>query len=67
MAEKLPDWAVDEQLPDWAAEPDVPDWAKDESTPTIKPTITGSKGGNAALASLLSSLAGLGLITDSTT
>lgn len=29
-----------------------------------KPTITGSRGGNAALASLLTALAGLGLITD---
>ena len=33
----------------------------------VKPTITGSRGGNAALASLLTALAGLGLITDSTT
>lgn len=32
-----------------------------------KPTITGSRGGNAALASLLSALATLGLLTDSTT
>lgn len=32
-----------------------------------KPTITGSRAGNAALASLLTGLAGLGLITDSTT
>jgi hypothetical protein len=32
-----------------------------------KPTITGSKGGNAALASLLTALANLGVITDSTT
>ncbi len=31
-----------------------------------KPTITGSKGGNAALADLLTKLAALGLITDST-
>ena len=30
-----------------------------------KPTVTGSRGGNAALASLLTALAGLGLITDS--
>lgn len=36
-------------------------------TPVAKPTITGSKGGNAALASLLTALADLGLITDSTT
>lgn len=33
----------------------------------VKPTITGSRAGNAALASLLTSLASLGLITDSTT
>jgi hypothetical protein len=32
-----------------------------------KPTITGSRGGNAALASLLTALASYGLITDSTT
>jgi hypothetical protein len=32
-----------------------------------KPTVTGSKGGNAALASLLTALANIGLITDSTT
>lgn len=32
-----------------------------------KPTVTGSRGGNAALASLLTALASLGLITDSTT
>lgn len=32
-----------------------------------KPTITGSRGGNAALAALLTALASLGLITDSTT
>lgn len=31
-----------------------------------KPTVTGSKGGNAALGSLISALASLGLITDST-
>ena len=36
-------------------------------TPAAKPTITGSRGGNAALASLLTALAGLGLLTDSTT
>lgn len=35
--------------------------------PTGRPDITGSKGGNAALASLLTALAGMGLITDSTT
>lgn len=32
-----------------------------------KPTVTGSRGGNAALASLLTGLAALGLITDSST
>ncbi len=37
------------------------------ATGTGKPTITGSKGGNAALASLLTALAGFGLIVDSTT
>lgn len=35
-------------------------------TPTAKPAITGSRGGNAALADLLTKLALLGLITDST-
>ena len=33
----------------------------------VKPAVTGSKGGNAALGSLLTALASLGLITDSTT
>ena len=37
------------------------------ATPVAKPTITGSKGGNVALASLLTHLAALGLVTDSTT
>jgi len=37
------------------------------TTPIAKPTVTGSKGGNAALASLITALANLGLITDSTT
>lgn len=37
------------------------------STPAAKPTVTGSRGGNAALASLLTALATLGLITDSST
>jgi len=37
------------------------------STPIAKPAITGSRGANAALASLLTSLASYGLITDSTT
>jgi hypothetical protein len=32
-----------------------------------RPTVTGSRGGNAALASLLSALANLGLIRDTTT
>lgn len=32
-----------------------------------KPTVTGAKGGNAALGSLLTALSGLGIITDSTT
>ena len=34
---------------------------------TTRPTITGSRGGNAALTSLLTALSALGLITDSTT
>jgi hypothetical protein len=34
---------------------------------TAKPTVTGAKGGNAALASLMTALAGFGLVTDSTT
>lgn len=37
------------------------------ASPQAKPTVTGSRGGNAALASLLTGLATLGLITDSTT
>jgi hypothetical protein len=37
------------------------------ANPAAKPTVTGSRGGNAALASLLTALATLGLITDSTT
>ena len=36
-------------------------------TPVIRPDITGSRGGNVALADLLTSLDGLGIITDSTT
>lgn len=36
-------------------------------TPASRPTVTGSRGGNAALASLLTGLAGLGLIVDSST
>ena len=35
--------------------------------PAAKPTVTGSRGGNAALQSLLTELATLGLITDSST
>jgi hypothetical protein len=35
--------------------------------PTTKPTVSGAKGGNAALTSLCSALATLGLITNSTT
>lgn len=37
------------------------------ATAVARPTITGSRGGSAALASLLTALANLGLITDSTT
>lgn len=37
------------------------------TAPIAKPTITGSRGGNAALASLLTALASYGLLTDSTT
>ncbi|MFE3762260.1 hypothetical protein ACFXPI_10905 [Streptomyces sp. NPDC059104] len=37
------------------------------ATAVTKPVVTGAKGGNAALASLLTALATLGLITDSTT
>lgn len=37
------------------------------TAPAVKPTVTGSRGGNAALASALTALASLGLITDSTT
>lgn len=36
------------------------------ASPVSKPTVTGSRGGNAALQSLLTQLATLGLITDST-
>ncbi len=35
------------------------------ATPAAKPAVTGSRGANAAVASLLTALAGLGLITDS--
>lgn len=37
------------------------------AAPVARPNITGSRGGNAALASLLTGLANLGLVTDSTT
>ncbi|WP_055693357.1 hypothetical protein [Streptomyces prasinopilosus] len=37
------------------------------ATATTKPTVTGSRGGNAALTSLLTALASLGLITNNTT
>lgn len=37
------------------------------TAPVTKPTVTGSRGGNAALASLLTALAGQGLLTDSST
>jgi hypothetical protein len=37
------------------------------ATPVAKPTVSGSRGGNAALASLLTALANLGLLTDSST
>lgn len=37
------------------------------ATPAIQPTVTGSRGGNVALASLLTALANLGLIVDSST
>lgn len=38
-----------------------------DATPAIKQTVTGSRGANAALASLLTALSNLGLITDSST
>ena len=37
------------------------------TAPIARPTVTGSRGGNAAVASLLTQLAAYGLITDSTT
>lgn len=37
------------------------------TSPIAKPTVTGSRGGNAALASLLTALANYGLVTDSST
>lgn len=36
------------------------------STPIVKPTVTGSKGSNAALTSLMTQLAALGIVIDST-
>lgn len=36
-------------------------------TPIATPTVTGSKGANAALTSLIAALVNLGLINDSTT
>lgn len=36
-------------------------------TAVVKPAVTGAKGGNAALTSLLTALSGLGLVTDSST
>lgn len=37
------------------------------STPIVKPTVSGAKGSNAALGSLMTALANLGLVVDSTT
>lgn len=37
------------------------------ATPVAKPTVTGSKGGNVALGSLMTALSSLGLVVDSTT
>ena len=37
------------------------------ATEVARPTVTGSRGGNAALASALTALASLGLVTDSST
>ncbi len=37
------------------------------TSPIAKPTVTGAKGGNAALTSLVTQLANLGIITNSTT
>lgn len=45
----------------------TPELAFFGATLTAKPNVTGSKGGNAALASLITALATLGLVTDSTT
>ena len=35
-------------------------------TPVVKPTVSGAKGGNAALTSLIAQLVALGLLTDTT-
>lgn len=37
------------------------------TTPVAKPTVTGAKGANVALASLIAALVAQGLITDTTT
>jgi hypothetical protein len=37
------------------------------AVPISRPTVSGSRGGNAALASLLTALSTYGLVTDSTT
>jgi hypothetical protein len=37
------------------------------TTPIAKPTVSGAKGSNAALASLMTALAAYGLVVDSTT
>jgi hypothetical protein len=41
-------------------------WDQETGIPGVTPTITGSRGGNAALASLLTALADLGIIVDGT-
>lgn len=42
-------------------------WEGSYATAPAKPTVTGSKGANAALTSLMSALSTLGIVTDSTT
>lgn len=37
------------------------------ATPTARPTVSGARGGNTALTSLLAALAALGLVTDAST
>lgn len=37
-----------------------------KNPPVVKPTVTGSKGANAALTSLMAALVALGLVTDTT-